>query len=99
MILTSLSGAGGAPSSSGSSSPNPTRIRRGVIISFDSATWTAVVQLDGSLGAVTLPAAHTISSDLLIANALVVVILLDDTNPDDAVIITTYGGVPPANVW
>lgn len=95
MILTSLNtssgggGSGGAPSGA----PNPTRIRRGIVVSFDPDDWTAIVTLDGSLGAVTLPVAESISGDALNTGDTVAVLLFDDTNPNDAVVVAAYGGL------
>jgi len=72
--------------------PQSTRIRRGVVVSFSFTTWTAVVTLDASHGAVTLPVAHWLSS--LAANQQVAVALFDDSNPSDGVVLCAFGGTP-----
>ena len=76
--------------------PNPQshRIHRGVVISFDFAAWTALVTLDVSHAAVTLPVAHWLSS--LAANQQVAVALFDDSNPGDGVVLCAFGGTPSA---
>jgi len=68
-------------------------LRRGIIYSFDPATWTAVVQLDGSVGEVVMPVGEWVPAGMLALDDAVAVLLFDDTNPDDGVVLGAYGGV------
>lgn len=68
-------------------------IRRGLIYSFDAAAWTAVVQLDGSVGEVVMPVGEWVPSGMLALDDSVAVLLFDDSNPDDGLIVGPYGGV------
>ncbi len=68
-------------------------IRRGVIYSFDAAAWTAVVQLDGSVGEVVMSVGEWVPSGMLALDDAVAVLLFDASNPDDGVIVGPYGGV------
>src|SRR5690349_442018 len=68
-------------------------LRRGIIYSFDAAAWTAVVQLDGSVGEVVMPVGEWVPSGMLALDDAAAVLLFDDSNPDDGVILGPYGGV------
>jgi hypothetical protein len=68
-------------------------ILRAQLISFDSAAWTAVVLLDGSVAEVVMPVGQWVPSGLLAADDVVAVLLFDDTNPDDGVVLGPFGGV------
>ena len=73
--------------------PPAASIRRGLIYSFDAATWTAVVQLDGSVGEVVMPVGEWVPSGMLALDDGVAVLLFDASNPDDGLILGPYGGV------
>lgn len=74
-----------------------TRIRRGRLLSFDSTDWTAIVQLDGSLGAVTMPVGEWVIADTMVDDGTVAVLLFDDNNPNDGVIVGPYGSAGALN--
>jgi hypothetical protein len=63
------------------------------VISFDAATWTAFVVLDGALGGVTLPVGEWVSAASMALDDQVAVLLFDETDPDDAVVLGPYGGI------
>lgn len=69
------------------------RNRRGRIVSFDSSTWKAVVQLDGALAAVKVKVGDWVNPAALTAGALVAVVLFNDSNPNDGLVVGTYGTV------
>ena len=62
-------------------------ILRAQLISFDNATWTAVVLLDGSVAEVVMPVGQWVPDGLLAPDDLVAVLLFDDHNPDDGVVL------------
>ena len=70
-------------------------IRRGTLVSFDSATWTALVMLDGSLSEVSMAVGEWVPAALLAADDQVAVLLFEDTNNEDGVILGPYGGLGP----
>jgi len=67
-------------------------VRRGELKAFDGGTYTATVQLAGSL-AVWLegvPVARNIASTELVAGRRCAVLLFDEANPQDAVLVAVY---------
>jgi hypothetical protein len=67
-------------------------VRRGEIKAFDSGSYTATVQMAGSL-AVWLegvPVARNIASSEVIAGRRCAVLFFDGANPQDAVIVAVY---------
>ena len=69
------------------------RLRRGRVVSFDSQTWEAVVQLDGAMAAVEVPVGDWVNPATLAVGVKTACLLFDDNNPDDAVIVGVYGSV------
>jgi hypothetical protein len=66
-------------------------IKHGTLRSFDAGTWTAAVQLDGSISSyVTVPVSRAIDSAELVAGRSVAVLMFDTSNPDDAVIAAVW---------
>ena len=66
-------------------------VKRGTLKSFDSGTWTASVQLDGSISSyVTVPVSRAIDSAELVDGRSVGVLVFDTSNPDDAVIAAVW---------
>jgi hypothetical protein len=66
------------------------RMRRGRIISFDSLTWKADVQLDGALAALTIKVGDWVNPTSLVVGAAVAVTLFNDSNPDDGLVAGVY---------
>jgi hypothetical protein len=93
-------GEGGGPRGGGGryavgpsgESQNP-ETRWGVILSFDVATYTAQVYVEGSPSTATLPVAKHLTADLLPTGTKVAILSFDPSNPDDAIVVGTYGGV------
>ena len=71
--------------------------RKARLISFDSATWTALVYFADSAGAVQLPVARHVHPATMSAGRYVAVIQFDITNPTDALVIGAYTGT--TNLW
>jgi len=69
------------------------RIRRGRVVAFYPATWTADVQLDGSIGLVTMPVGDWVNPATIPVNAKVAALLFNDLDPNDGLIIGAYGGL------
>ncbi len=67
-------------------------IRRAVLKSFDSATYTAAVQIAGSLDVwlAGVPVARSIAAAEMQAGRNVALLLFDDANPKDAVIAAVW---------
>ncbi len=66
-------------------------IKRGTLKSFDSGTWTAAVQLDGSISSyVTVAVSRAIDSGELVTGRSVAVLMFDASNPDDAVVAAVW---------
>ncbi|MGB2693982.1 MAG: hypothetical protein WBD55_02205 [Dehalococcoidia bacterium] len=68
------------------------KLRRGVVKAFDSGTYTATVQVAGSL-AVWLSGvavARNIASGEMVAGRRCAVLFFDEPNPQDAVVIAVY---------
>ena len=72
--------------------PDRARIVRGVVVSFDGGTYTAVVKLVGSLNAATadLPVIVDVTAGEMVADARVVVALFDPSNAADGVVLGVY---------
>lgn len=68
-------------------------IRKGTLLSFDHASWKAVVQI-GSLFYIFVDVDQSIREDLLVVGALCVVLVENLGYGDGAVIISTYGARP-----
>lgn len=81
-----------------SADSSPSSIRSATVQSFDAATWTATIQVTGSVASYLagVPVAKNLNSQLLTAGARVGTIFFDDSNPTDAAIVTVYGAVPDA---
>ncbi len=67
-------------------------MKRGVLRSFDAGTYTASVQLVGSLSAwlTGVPVARNIAAADLVAGRNVAVLLFDLGNPNDAVVAAVW---------
>ncbi len=67
-------------------------IQRGIIQSFDSATWTAVVQMLPSVGnyLATVQVAKDLAAAEISAGDYCAILFFDELNPADAVIIAVY---------
>jgi len=72
--------------------PGP-RLRRGRIVSFNSTTWEANVQLDGSHGEVTVDVGDWVNPATLAVLAKVAVLLFNENDPGDGVILGVYATV------
>jgi hypothetical protein len=67
-------------------------VRRGELKAFDATTYTATVQVAGSL-AVWLegvPVARNIPSAELVAGRRCAIVFFDEANPQDAVLVAVY---------
>jgi hypothetical protein len=66
--------------------------RRGVLRAFDGASYTATVQVAGSLSVWLsgVPVARNIPSGELIAGRRCALLFFDDQNPQDAVVVAVY---------
>lgn len=72
-------------------------IKRGIVKSFDAATYTASVQLVGSPVWLTgLPVAKHLAAGILSAGTRCGVIFFDESNPTDACLAFVYDGTPAA---
>jgi len=67
-------------------------VRKGEVKSFDSGTYTATVQVAGSLpvSLTAVPVARNIASGEMVAGRRCAVLFFDETNPKDAVVIAVY---------
>ncbi len=67
-------------------------IKKGVIKAFDSGTYTATVQIAGSLSVWLegVPVSRAIPSAEMVAGRNCAVIFLDECNPQDAVVAAVY---------
>jgi hypothetical protein len=67
-------------------------IQSGILKAFDSGTYTATVQLTGSLAQWlrTVPVSRGIASGEMTAGRKVAVALFDPTNPADAVVLAVW---------
>jgi hypothetical protein len=68
------------------------QIRRGVLRAFDSATYTATIEVAGSvatwLGGIAV--ARNIAASDLVAGRNVALLLFDPSNPDDMVVCAVW---------
>jgi len=69
------------------------QILRGTILSFDSATWTAAVLLDGSDAETVMPVGEWVPAAMLDAADEAAVLIFGGTNNDDGLILGPYGSV------
>ncbi|HXH21952.1 MAG TPA: hypothetical protein VNN10_07970 [Dehalococcoidia bacterium] len=67
-------------------------IRRGILKSFNSMTYRADIQVDGSLNTriTGVPTSRAIASGDMTAGRFVALLALDEANPDDAVVIAVW---------
>jgi hypothetical protein len=72
-----------------------TQVRRGTVLSFNPATWTALVLLQGSDVESQMPVGQWIPASQMAVNAEVAVLVFEpeSTNTDDAVVLGAYGAV------
>jgi hypothetical protein len=73
------------------------QILRGTILSFDSATWTAAVLLDGSDAETVMPVGEWVPAGMLDAADEAAVLIFGGTNNDDGLILGAYGSVSTYN--
>jgi hypothetical protein len=68
------------------------RLRKGELKAFDSGTYTATVQVAGSLSVWLsgVPVARNIPVAEMVAGRSCALIFFDDANPDDAVLVAVY---------
>lgn len=69
-------------------------VHRATLLTFDPATWTAYVLIEGSDVEANIPVGQWVPASMLVADANVAVITFDPTNLDDAMLIGPYGGTP-----
>ncbi len=69
-------------------------IHRATLLSFDLATYTAQVLIEGSDVEALVAVGQWLPASMMVVDANVAVLLFDPTNTDDAVIIGPYGGAP-----
>ena len=67
-------------------------IRKGILKAFDSGTYTATVQVQGSLSVWLddVPVSRGIPTGEMVTGRNVAVIFLDPGNPDDAVVVAVW---------
>lgn len=67
-------------------------IRKGTLKGFDSGTYKAVVQIDGSLAVYLrdVPVSRGIPSAELVSGRTVAVVLFDSGNPEDAMVTGVF---------
>ncbi len=67
-------------------------IKRGILKAFDSGTYTATVQVQGSLSVWLddVPVSRSIPTGEMVTGRNVAVIFLDPGNPSDAVVVAVY---------
>ncbi len=67
-------------------------IRRGVLRAFDSASYTATVEVAGSIATwlTGVAVSRNIGSSELVAGRRVALLLFDPSNPDDAVLCAVW---------
>ncbi len=68
------------------------RLRKGKLKAFDSGSYTATVQVAGSLSVWLsgVPVARNIPAAEMVAGRACALIFFDDANPDDAVLVAVY---------
>ena len=67
-------------------------IRKGTIRSFDSVSYTATVQIEGSQGIWIhdMPVSRGIASGEMVVGRKVAVLFFDESNPRDCVVVAVY---------
>ena len=67
-------------------------IKKGILKSFDSGTYTATVQVAGSLSVwlEDVPVSRALETDDMVTGRNVAVIFLDPGNPSDAVVVAVW---------
>ncbi len=75
---------------SASSGDGAREVRRATLVSFNAATYRAVIQIEGSAAASEYPVGRWVAAALLTAGATVAVILFDESNPDDGAVLGPY---------
>ena len=67
-------------------------IRKGVVRGFDATTYTATVQVEGSLGTWLegVPVARNISAAEMVAGRRCALLLFDPSTPSDGVVIAVF---------
>jgi hypothetical protein len=78
-----------------------THIARGTLLTFDPATWLAMVLLDGADTEAQIPVAQGIDPGSLVVDANLAVLIFDGggTNTDDACVVGVYGAVGGSPVY
>jgi len=68
-------------------------IKKGIIKSFDSATYKATVQIAGSLSVWLegIPVSVSIPATEMVVGRTCAVLFLDESNPNDAIVTAVYG--------
>ncbi len=69
-----------------------TEIRRGILKAWDAGTWTATIQVDGSLTTWlrSVPVSRSIATGEMVTGRKVAVAMFDPTNSSDAVVVAVY---------
>ena len=67
-------------------------IRKGTIRSFDSVSYTATVQIEGSQGIWIhdMPVSRGIAAGEMVVGRKVAVLFFDESNPRDCVVVAVY---------
>lgn len=67
-------------------------IRKGIVKAFDGGTYTATIQIEGSLSVwlEDVPVSRGIASGEMVTGRNVAVIFLDESNPSDAVVVAVW---------
>ena len=73
------------------------QIYRATLLTFNSATWTAAVLLEGSDAETVMPVAEWLPAGLLDAGDELAVVLFGGTNSDDGLVLGPYGAVSTYN--
>jgi hypothetical protein len=68
-------------------------IKKGILKAFDSGTYTATVQVQGSLSVwlEDVPVSRGLPTAEMVTGRSVSVLFLDPGNPDDAVVVAVWG--------
>ena len=72
----------------------PPTTRQATLISFDPATWTALVQVNGADAAIEMAVGRWVPDGMLAEDDQVGVLLFDETNPEHGLVVGPYGGAP-----
>ena len=68
-------------------------IHRATLLSFDAATYAAMVLIEGADNEAQIPVSQWLPPALLVPNVEAAVVLFDPTNTDDGLLIAVYGSV------